>query len=53
MARGAAVAREWALLLRSVGRDEEGFKLMDEAALLSVRRMGERAVRARHAKETG
>ena len=48
---GAAVAREWALLLRSVGREEEGFKLMDESALLSVRSMGQQAVRARDARE--
>lgn len=47
----AVVAREWAMLLHSVGREEESFKLMDEATVLGVRSMGERLIRARDAKE--
>jgi transcriptional regulator with XRE-family HTH domain len=53
--QGIVLAREWALLLRSVGRLEESFRLMEEATFLSVRSLGERTVRARDrrdAKET-
>jgi transcriptional regulator with XRE-family HTH domain len=47
--QGIVVAREWARLLQSVGRDDEGFRVMEEASLLSVRSLGER-MRTRDAR---
>ncbi|HET9471659.1 MAG TPA: helix-turn-helix domain-containing protein [Usitatibacter sp.] len=47
--QGIVVAREWARLLYSVGREDEGFRVMEEATLLSVRSLGER-MRARDAR---
>ena len=44
----ATVARELGLMLRSVGRDDEAFALVDEAAVLRVRHFGSvQNVRAR------
>lgn len=46
----STVAREYALMLRSAGRDDEAFAFMDEAAMLRVRDFG-RSVRARQGQE--
>ena len=47
----STVAREWARLLRTLGRESDAFELMEEASYLNARHMGDetlRTVRRRH-----
>jgi len=46
----AQVARQWARLLRRLGRNDEAFRLMEQSTLLAVRSLGQEAGRARDAR---
>jgi transcriptional regulator with XRE-family HTH domain len=49
----STVAREWARLLRTLGRDSDAFDLMEEASYLNARHMGDETIRTVRRRRNG